>query len=322
MPVPVAPQVTVCVFVSDRAESMAKLRASVEAQTFKAFELLLLCNGADAATRAQVWADQDARVRIVSREESVQTPFQNFGWGIESAKSALITFMHEGEMYLPAYVEVLRNMLLKHLSSGFAGANYGFLTPSGHVENVSLAITKSEMWEGTRFIGEALSQGRTVMPFRGLMFRREVFDKNAFGAEDEPQMSNLVRLARIAEKWSVAAIAEPIMHVRKSQTQATLATLERDEPSSIDTASLLAYCEDYVARHRHQATEVARWRRSIEIRHRTLKLRDWVSSEQPSDASARLDELGTTKVDRALQVAFNGLGRFGGRAAIKKLLAR
>jgi hypothetical protein len=210
------------------------------------------------------------------------------------------------------------------LSSGFAGANYGFVNASGRVENVSQAITKSEMWEGTRYIGEVLSQGRTIMPFRGLMFRREAFDKNAFVATEDTPLSTLVRLARIAEKWSVAAIAEPIMHVHlpKPSPAPSLASLERDAPSSIDTECLLAYCTGYVERHRHQATEVARWRRSTEIRHRTLKLRDWASSEQTADASARLEELGTTKVDRALQVAFTGLGRFGGRAALKKLLAR
>jgi hypothetical protein len=128
---------------------------------------------------------------------------------------------------------------------------------------------------------------------------------------------DFVFLMRIAERWDVGVVAEPLVSVRRHAAQASSAlTLSRG--ISMRSSILRSYVEELAKRRPRECTLRAELEASLEFSHRTGMLWGWVSAPDDAEARACAAGLGNTLVDSAIAVVLRGIDRVAPAASYRR----
>ena len=302
------PRVTVCVPTIGRLEYLAATRASIEAQTFAEFEVLVLDNASadDGRALLEDWAARDARVRVLRVEPRIPM-FENFNRGLLAARGDYVTFCHDDDTVAPELLARQVAFLDAHPRAGFSGSNYDYIDERGQVIEQRRLVRATEVWSGLRYIRALVRSGRNPLTMQSIFYRRAALPAGGIDTRLPIHYGDFVFLMRMAESWDVGLVAESLVQVRRHAAQASSSmTLSRG--IALRTEVLGAYVDELAARRPHARGLVAELRAGLALSHRTGLVWGWLSARDPEEARACARGLGSGPLDVALGAVLRGLG--------------
>jgi glycosyltransferase involved in cell wall biosynthesis len=111
-----APLISIVVPAYNREHIVGATIESVQAQTFKDWELIIFDDGSSDATIAvaQRFADADARIRVLSGPNGGVASARNRGRHATNANSKFVIFLDSDDLWLPDSLEALHAALVEH----------------------------------------------------------------------------------------------------------------------------------------------------------------------------------------------------------------
>ena len=197
-----SPRFTVLIPTYRRAQVLERAIASVLAQSYGDFELVVVDDASPDTTREVVMRIEDPRVRYV-RQETNRGVSAARNRGVAEARARIVALLDDDDEYLPTFLEKTDRVFLEDPSIGFTWAGVRWIRDS---EDGPSRVIREGLWLPSFANREAAYLGflanRQIGTNCGLCFRREAFDRA--GGFDESLSSAedtdfLVRLAREAD---------------------------------------------------------------------------------------------------------------------------
>lgn len=196
------PAISIVMASYNRARLLPQAIASVQAQTFTDWELLVIDDGSTDSTRDVVSgiAKQDPRVRYIHRQNGGGAAARNTG--IRNAQGAFVAFQDDDDLWHP-------EKLSRHHAFLSGHPEYGWLYGYMHIED--------------RKTGERSVHGRVVTTYRELfrgyfvgpqtvLIRRPCFDRIGLFQEDRALWGaeDLELFMRLAKYYPFGCVQEPL----------------------------------------------------------------------------------------------------------------
>jgi len=311
-----------------RLDYFEDTRRSVDSQSFRDFEVVVLDNAspAPAMNAFRKWAAEDSRLRIM-RIESRLPMFPNFNRGIAAARGKYIAFVHDDDVYDPNYVRTAVEALEQNPSAAFCGSNYQFIDERGRVTEDRRWIRKTRLVGGKAYIERMLRGARSFIPTPGLVFRRDAI-QHGFDADLSLHYGDFVWLMRIAERGDVILLTDVLVRIRRHDAQESR-SMGMSAAIPTRTQTLLDYCAEYVERHPDDQGFIERMKERILLVHRLGLLYGWAVAADESEARACAGALGGGRLDRGLRPMLLGIERAPlrqamsrGRAVLRRVTSR
>lgn len=296
------PSVTVCLPTTGRLEFLSDALESLRAQTLPPTEVLVLDNASppEAQRILNEFAASDARVRVLRVDQRVSM-FHNFNRGFAAATGTYVAYLHDDDIYEPAFLQQLIDILERNPNVGFAGSNCTEIDEQGAVIRVRRLISRTHIAPGQEFIRHLIGEVRSPLPTPGAVYRRAAFPATPFDESLSVHYGDCVVFMRAAEQCDVALLEEPLIRVRQHGHNASAIPLLR--AISIRRDQMEAYCDEYRDRHPEREIQVRRMRASIRRAHAKGMLWAWASASDRVDAAACLQEAARCRVARSLVVS-------------------
>lgn len=181
---------------------------SVLAQTFRNFEVLVIDDGPDEATRAVVESFEDPRVRyLVNTRTKGGSGARNTG--IFAARGPWVAFLDDDDLWLPEKLE-RQHQLIASATQDIALVYTGHISFSSETgRDLSILIPE---YEGDLF--EILLYQNVIKGLYSVAIRRDVLLE--LGGLDErfPALQDMELYVRVARKHRVASVKELLVRVR------------------------------------------------------------------------------------------------------------
>jgi glycosyltransferase involved in cell wall biosynthesis len=204
------PKVSVCLPTYNRSGYLSQTLASVLAQTFTDFEVIVSDNCSTDSTPDVVGARKDPRIRYVRNERNIGL-FPNMNQCLELARGEYVCILHDDDVYAPRFLEREVGMLDRHPSAGFVHCATYEIDASGVRRRLVRAYPddclRSRQEEFTRYLGGHNVNCSTVMGRRDLYRQTGGFDPAYLCAD-------FLMWLRLSLKADVAYVAEPLAAIR------------------------------------------------------------------------------------------------------------
>lgn len=269
-----------------RLDYLDQTLQSLDRQTLRDFELIILDNasGIEAAERFREFAATRPNVRHERVGERLPM-FANFNRGIEAARGKYVAFFFDDDVYAPEFLEAMTRMLEAHPTAGFAGSDYIMIDDHGKRIGRRNWVKKTELWPGARYADYLLARGRNLVSTPGLVFRRETLQPDGFDESISIHFGDFVLLLKIAERWDVAILADPLISVRIHAGAASSIPLSRSIP--IRSTLLLEYCASMPTETEQQRTRRRRSERNVLRGEATSLIWGWITSDDAESRACR-----------------------------------
>lgn len=214
-----APRVSVCVPVRNGAATLHEALESVLRQTYHSFELLVVDDGSTDATPSILaeYAAADRRMRVLPAEGTgVSAALRQ---ACAKAGGEYLARMDADDIALPDRLERQRAYLDAHPTTAVLGGAYIVLRPSGK-RGRTVRMPRSD------------AEIRRVLPRLNpiahptAMMRRDAYE--AAGGYRLARAEDYDLWLRIAERWQLANLREPVLLRREHAAQLSTEALDRD----------------------------------------------------------------------------------------------
>jgi glycosyltransferase involved in cell wall biosynthesis len=182
---------------------------SVRAQTFSDWELIVVIDGDDAATRAMLAGTNEPRLRVISHDSKKGAgPARDTG--AQASRGRWVAFLDDDDEWLPAKLE--RQIAIATDEKMVLATMYRVVTPFGEL------IRPAILPDGTVPIDEWLFDrkswlrgGEALLQTSALMFPRAMFDHLHF--QDIPQHEEWELTIRAVKQlgYRLAMVPEPLV---------------------------------------------------------------------------------------------------------------
>lgn len=171
------PLISVIVPIHNMENYLSKCVASVMAQTYQHFELILVDDGSTDASGALCdgYAAQDARVRVIHRENGGISAARNAG--LDAAQGEYLAQIDSDDWVSPTYLETLLSLCLRN-NVPLSACNHYIVGETGHSLRFSIKMADREMVlsaeDGCRNV---LYHGIPDVSGWGKLYHRSVYEK-------------------------------------------------------------------------------------------------------------------------------------------------
>jgi len=210
------PTVSVCIPTYKRSAFLKNSIASVLAQTFQDFELIVADNASTDDTSAVVNSFHDDRIRYIRHSRNIGV-INNFNHCLEQAKGAYVTLFHDDDVMLPDNLRLKARALDEHPRAGFVytpchtmdvyGNDRGFNPYFGKIKQ------HDALERGHDFVTRNLETGHDV-PAPSVMIRKECYARLGGFSERLPYSGAYEYWMRIALHYDVMYLAMPLIKYR------------------------------------------------------------------------------------------------------------
>jgi len=192
------PEVSVIMPVYNGEKYVEAAVRSLLAQTWQAWELLVVDDGSTDATPRILEKFQDARVRLARQENRGEAAARNAG--LDMARGQRVAFLDADDLYLPTALEAHSSFLASHPEWDAAFSDGYVCDESGHVLS-RLTEHRPGIYTGDILEPLVLTAGVITVPVC-TMVRREVIERHGIRFDPSlvigPDWDFWIRLARVA----------------------------------------------------------------------------------------------------------------------------
>jgi len=182
MPLPPTPFVTVILTVYKRKEFLSEALESALAQSFRAFEIIVVDDSGTAASEGLVTScDASGRVRYLPNKTTVGVA-RSIVTAVEQARGNLIAILNDDDVWEQGLLEELAAPLANDPGCVAAFSDHTVIDKSGHTDD-TLSAMWSDFTERSRMPGGSVGDpARYVIEVSGfptaicVVFRRDVID--------------------------------------------------------------------------------------------------------------------------------------------------
>lgn len=207
------PKVSVIIPRYNMATYICDALSSILSQSFQDYEVLVVDDASTDDTRALVMQVGDSRIRLVG-QRSRRGPSAARNAGIRQARGEYIAFLDADDIWLPTKLELQSDLLSKQLSVGivYCGAH--------EVDNSLRYLRTPDLGPAWPLAGHdafirLLEQKHSVVaPLSTMMLRKVCFDAVVLFDEQIVQAEEWDFLFRLAYRWNIAFVSEPLVLYR------------------------------------------------------------------------------------------------------------
>jgi glycosyltransferase involved in cell wall biosynthesis len=312
------PLVTVCIPTIGRTELVNQTWQSLQRQTFRDVEIIILDNASEPSARDALaaMAASDPRARVLRVEERVPV-FTNFERGRAVARGRYLVYFHDDDVYEPDFLERNVEMHERAGDLAFSGCNCAYIDPDSRPIGTRELVPATEIWPGRRYIETLIRLGRNPVGFQGIVFRASAVRPGLFTDANGPHYTDFVMLMRLAESANVGMIAERLVRVRRHPEQGA-AAIRPSRGFPLMARVLGSYLDDLEARGAADAAFVARLRRSLRQAVQRALVLGWLQADSAAEADACRRAMGGALVWRGARMSLGALDRIGARERIQR----
>jgi glycosyltransferase involved in cell wall biosynthesis len=209
-----SPAVSIVVPTYNRLEYLRGSLASVFAQTFQDWEMLIADDGSSEETLAYLRSLGDSRVRLMQLPHSGR-PSVARNAGLGEARGEFIAFLDSDDRWLPGKLQAQLDSIRRHPDRGWGHTRYVLVDESGNPTEWARRTGGWPTPEG--WILEALVRSETVIALPSVLVRRTLLDR-AGGFDEELVMSEDYELwLRLAALSEIDAVTETLTLVLRHQ---------------------------------------------------------------------------------------------------------
>jgi glycosyltransferase involved in cell wall biosynthesis len=217
-----APKVSVVLTTYNRAHVLPVTLDSILSQTLTDFELIVSDDHSsdDTPRVAAAYAAKDGRVRYRRNATNLKMP-GNLNAGIAEARGEFVANLHDGDIYRADLLEKWATALERYPSAAFVFNQY--LALDRHGGQRLYAVDMPPCLDGREFLRRVYIQSWGSPVFGTVMARRACYA--AVGPFDARYSfdSDIEMWVRLASRYDVAYIAEPLITVTPRETHHVLA---------------------------------------------------------------------------------------------------
>ena len=222
-------KVTVGIPTHNRAEWLRECVASVLAQSYGDFQLLISDNASDDETGAVVASFDDSRIDY-ARSESNVGMIGNFNRVIELARGEFLIVLPDDDILYPEYLSTAVGLLESHRSVGVLYTGYTLIDADSRVlQRAPLAIAEPVSFErGRDYLERVMGSSLGAICWTSALFRTKAIASADGMRADEQPFADIPLFMRIALDWDFLSLAEPLVGLRVhegSETAAAAGTL-------------------------------------------------------------------------------------------------
>jgi glycosyltransferase involved in cell wall biosynthesis len=205
-------RVSVVIPARNAAKTLDATLASVAAQTFQDWEVIVVDDGSIDTTRAvlQARAATDARFRIVTGFGRGVSAARNLG--VRHAQGRYIAFLDADDLWTSHKLAAHLSFLQRHRDVGLSFDRVQFLTPDGRETSTVSSAPSGEMEPADMLAENPASTASTLVVRRSVLDDLGGFDEEMRFAED---LEFMVRV-RCMSTWRVAGLSRVLTQYRTS----------------------------------------------------------------------------------------------------------
>lgn len=210
------PKISVCLLAYNHAAILRETVATILAQDFRDFELILSddCSTDDTWAVCQQLAAADARIRPLRTPHNLGMA-GNSNFAVEHARAPFIALLHHDDLYSPRLLSAWYEVIARHPDMGFVSNAYAY-----HHSDLLHDSQFPERSDGVRMLEERLLP-RWDCPFRGTaLIRRNCWEELGGMRLRFGLLADVDLWMRLCARWSVGYVREPVITVRHAWPEA------------------------------------------------------------------------------------------------------
>ncbi|MFN8595222.1 MAG: glycosyltransferase [Anaerolineae bacterium] len=223
--------VSICLPTFNRADLLQQVVKCALAQTWRAFELIVVDNAStdDTPERAARWMAQDARLRYQRNVQNLGM-VGNWNRALELAQGDFVTLWHDDDVYYPELLQFEVEALQRAPDAGFAYAACDLIDSTGQRLGRHRPFVGDHVWPAEKEFSHLIFNCYPAAP----LLRRECLRD---GLRFNPQLvyaADWEFLLRLATRWGGAYLDRSLAAYR-FHTARTTATLSQNRvPLGLD----------------------------------------------------------------------------------------
>ncbi len=223
------PKVSVCIPTYNRSAYLRQAIESVQAQTYRDYELLVLDNVSTDGTPQVVAGVKDARVRYFRNERRLSI-IASYNRCLELARGQYVALLPDDDLWLPRFLERTVSILDSHPRVGFAHTALYVMDDRGKKQKLS------RKWKTDRIFPEAelpqrfLRGGYPQFYVCTLIMRRECYEEVGLLDERLTLAYDWELMFRISLHYGSAYVAEPLACFRLHESSEGMRLLASESP--------------------------------------------------------------------------------------------
>ncbi len=128
--------ISIVIPLYNKKDQVSNTIATVLAQTYQDFEVIIVNDGSTDDSVAEVEKVQDSRIRLIHQQNAGVSVARNRG--IEASKGDLIAFLDADDEWTPGYLETQYQLFRKYPDCGVFACNYEFRDTSGKISPTNI----------------------------------------------------------------------------------------------------------------------------------------------------------------------------------------
>jgi glycosyltransferase involved in cell wall biosynthesis len=206
------PIVSVIIPAYNRANTLPEALRSVQAQTLKDWEAIIIDDGSSDETESVARSFQagDDRIRYIHQTNRGRSAARNVG--IAQAKGEYVAFLDSDDVFLPRKLETQVLAMQAHPEYGMAYTNYTMMSESG--EPIKGWGLRKEVLTGYVYPALLYSVGAALMYTSSVIVRRDLFASAGMYDETMHYCEDLDLWRRVARLSPILQIREALIVIR------------------------------------------------------------------------------------------------------------
>ena len=210
------PRVSVVIPTYNRAGYVSEAVASVLAQTYRDFEVIVIDDGSTDNTPEVVGSYRDAHIRYFYQENRGVSAAMNTG--ILASTAEYIAILDSDDVLVEEALQKSVAFLDQHPEVGYCfGQSYTIDESGRPLRSSPRGPRVTFVRDGREEIAQVLMGGRSI----GSMVRRSCFQEVGLYNTELPMSEDWDMFIRLAKRYAVGHLAEPIYKLRFHQQQMT-----------------------------------------------------------------------------------------------------
>jgi glycosyltransferase involved in cell wall biosynthesis len=203
------PKVSVIIPTYNRARLVAEAIQSVLDQTYQDFEIIVIDDGSTDNTKEVVGSFKDPRIKYFYQENRGVCIARNNG--IKVSNGDYIIFLDSDDLLFKNAIAIEAKILDSYPDVALIYSQLYTIDEKERV--IGLRKPKNRqpgIWQGTREIANLLINGNYICPSQALVRRSSIIDVGLFDPAFSSGSEDFELWVRIAKKYAVSYIAEPV----------------------------------------------------------------------------------------------------------------